>query len=118
MRYNLILKNRKEIMVDFSQEEIEALWKEIKERAVKMIKIDGAFYNISEISTLEPSGEAVPISKEFRLEAQTPRTLDEKKLEQIAIVKRMDELWHNLKKQGMFKEYKAPDEFRKKYVKL
>ena len=67
MKYNIILRSRKEIAADMAEEEVRELWVQLRNGEIKMIKIGDGFYNVSEIASIEPSNERVLIPSKFRL---------------------------------------------------
>jgi len=108
MKYQVLLRNNKEILVEMNEEEYNWIKKGLINGRLKMVELGGEIINTTQILEIRPSEEQL-IPKEFRL--------SEPKFEKADMTEKMKELWNKLKNQGLFREFNSYEQYResKKY---
>lgn len=95
MIYNIIFRDKKEINIDLTEEEV----KRLASGEVKMFEDNGNFYNMVDVIRMEKATETV--IKPFRIEA--PK--ENRKFEQISTLGYLEKVFNKMKEHGHWKDY-------------
>lgn len=121
MNFSITLKNKEEIISQFTEEEYETLKSSLKGGKTKMVEIDNRLIATSSIADVKPISEPTLIPKERRLSEPDYGTKEERikvpgGWQTIKARERMQNLFAKMKEQSCFKNFQSYEQWeREKY---
>ena len=103
MNYTITFRNKKEINIDLTEDEVRTL----NTGEVKMLEHQGNYYNMADVVSIEKTQEPTPQYK--RIEA--PRFTGG--FDKLSTATRLKEIWDSIKQRGGFQHFSTYEDYCK-----